>query len=678
MQTVTVRNLTTDRPLPPLPRHVKPRPRPGAPVAEQQPSDAMQQPDAERSRSRDRGPAPSDPNAPLDPTRGGPVGALTRTDCVFVKAYIRTLSDLRGDPEVYANEEARLPSAGANHDSRTQDKELSCGELVVDANAEQKGDRDTNAGEGTEPVAVIGAVRHNQRPAHLGAKPRRKPTLAPFGNAKEAPAHAAPKDTENCTPPRGERGNRTRDYTQPGHQDTTRLPFKERARRVVTGIAVGRAGKQQHSRGGGRSESPTRVSSSIEDVADAHSTPRTTQDVAMLRAREIVQHCALQMNDDDAPTMGDAGGPAVDLVELSAELRSCRAAHRLLLGALSFDEAAGLIATGVSVDCAQDDVLATWLTADAALRSCVRQHRKHLQALNLAENVADMLAGALRATERAAAAASREAATPTTLAKRVADKVGPTKKQRAQKKKTSFREETVDDDGWDVEFDMNDDDDDAEMYARRARRARGQNHERAPHNTEIGKSRSGHMPASKPNRFWADARDKVTRASVIISRLARYDEELMIVQQSRGATSSDSTSLPPLKAASRMLATPLSVAVARAPAPSVASSTSSAASSSLAEQEAVAAVHEDVRVALVETRDAALQSVRRVRDNLTNAAHETIRVRHRKILADNALIRTRCALVDHALDTLESDPTSLRIIFEVHELIKAQLEHVGA
>jgi hypothetical protein len=158
---------------------------------------------------------------------------------------------------------------------------------------------------------------------------------------------------------------------------------------------------------------------------------------------------------------------------------------------------------------------------------------------------------------------------------------------------------------------------------------------------------------SKPSRFWTDAREKAAQVSVLVARLARYDARLPVASAARGGGTGGGSGGGGLARATRLLHAPLPTdARARA-------------------------VVEAVRRGLLDAREVALESLEAEEAVVRASALAAIDARHAKLVADCRLIEVRREMVAAALDSVETDPASLRVLFEVTQIIKAQVKEAG-
>lgn len=300
------------------------------------------------------------------------------------------------------------------------------------------------------------------------------------------------------------------------------------------------------------------------------------------RADAVVRDIAAKLTDDDAPFLG------VRVGDVGEDLRAMRAAHRLMLGALSFDGAAGLVAADGVTEGSRE--LDEWYGCDSALAESCKDYRRHVKALAMLQAVARNLQDAGRAVERAAAAGLGDPRTIPSSASVFEGSGGAI--------------------AWD--------------------------------GATLGHRRSLRHGAARPNRFWTDAREKAAQVTVLVSRLAKYDRELPIVRASRGGNGG-------LVQATRLLHAPMPVGSA-AP-------------------ERV----EGVRVGLVDAREVALESVEKCGKEVEAIGARCVEGRMNKLRADCNLMDVRMLRVERAVKTVESEPASLRVMFEVIQIIKAQL-----
>lgn len=86
---------------------------------------------------------------------------------------------------------------------------------------------------------------------------------------------------------------------------------------------------------------------------------------------------------------------------------------------------------------------------------------------------------------------------------------------------------------------------------------------------------------------------------------------------------------------------------------------------------------EGVRVGLVDAREVALESVERCGEDVAAIGARCVEARMDKLRADCVLMECRVTRVERAVETVETDPASLRVLFEVIQIIRAQQREVG-
>lgn len=564
----------------------------------------------------------------LDPTCGGPVGALTMADVCAARAYLFRLRAARGRPDRYAEDERIAAAPLDSAERRLPDDVEEAAERVLGA-ARNFTKKQTSSG--SPQGDNYGATNYDQSPD--GEQDHMFP--APFTGDSDAHASGLVE---------GDRRHHWRSACTGGgfarHASRRRRLLKLSSKQDESGGRSGNAASSSASRRRrsqinilGRILSPitpaadpaesnvlsnenepspksntlfSSISSAASSEGEADVPSSAGRDSLLLqhqnkaswrlaenydfdqnpsstRAAEqavaVVEKIATRMSDYDAPFYDVEGSRKTPDEELKENLlRRRRAAHRLLLGVLSFDGSRGLVAAGESTYNADaDPVLDAWYGADDKLSAACAEHRRHLKALSMLQAVCSGLLDVLRGIDRIHAAVRK-------------DSTGG--------------------------------------------RLRG----------------SSSSSRVKPTRFWADAREKSAQISVLVCRLYKYNSSLPIVNQIRDIRPGEPG---PLKQVSRRLHVPMP--------------TDESASRAL----------DEIRAALLEARDCALESLSIVVKTVWDAAVNAVDMRHEKILADIALIDNRFELVENVFCNAHKDRASLRLVYEVMQIMKAQLQDAG-